>query len=57
MISGLQAGRYRVATLLDLEYGVWFDPAFLRRIDADSMALSIARDEKKVLNLQVPSGR
>jgi hypothetical protein len=56
-IGHLRAGSYRLATILDAEFGAWFDPAFLRRIDADSMALSIASDEKKVLNLRVPSDR
>jgi hypothetical protein len=57
VISGLQAGSYRLATLLDAEFGAWFDPAFLRRIDGDSMTLSIATTEKKVLNLRVPGDR
>jgi protocatechuate 3,4-dioxygenase beta subunit len=57
IISGLQPGNYRLATLLDAEFGAWFNPAFLHRIDADSMALSIARDEKKVLNLRVTGDR
>ena len=50
-------GSYRLATLLDGEFGAWFDPAFLRRIDSTSMAVSIADDERKVLNLRVPGDR
>ncbi len=57
VISGLQPGSYRLATLLDAEFGAWFDPAFLRRIDGTSMPLSIATNDKKVLNLRVPSDR
>jgi hypothetical protein len=57
VITGLHAGSYRLATLLDAEFGAWFDPAFLHRIDADSMALSIASDERKVLNLRVAGDR
>ena len=54
VIRGVQTGSYRVATLLDAEFGAWFDPAFLRRIDPSSMPLSIADNDRKVLNLPVP---
>jgi len=57
VITGVRAGSYRLATLLDAEFGAWFDPAFLRRIDADSTALSIAREQRKVLHLRVPGDR
>jgi len=57
IIGGLQRGNYRLATLLDAEFGAWFNPAFLHRIDADSMALAIAGDERKVLNLRVAGDR
>jgi hypothetical protein len=57
VIRGFHAGSYRLATLLDAEFGAWFDPAFLRRIDPASMAVSIADDERKVLNLRVPGDR
>jgi hypothetical protein len=57
VIGGFHAGSYRLATLLDAELGAWFDPAFLRRIDSTSMAVSIADEERKVLNLRVPGDR
>jgi hypothetical protein len=57
VVGGLHAGRYRLATLLDAEFGAWFDPAFLRRIDSTSMAVSIADDERTVLTLRVPGDR
>ena len=57
VITGLQAGRYRLATLLDVQFGAWFDPAFLHSIDAGSMAVSIAGDERTVLNLRVAGDR
>ena len=57
VIGGFHAGSYRLATLLDAEFGAWFDPAFLRRIDTASMAVSIADDKRKVLNLRVPGDR
>ena len=55
--DGFPAGSYRLATLLDAEFGAWFDPAFLHRIDTASTALSIADGERKVLNLRVPGDR
>jgi hypothetical protein len=57
VFRGLPPGNYRLATLLDAEFGAWFNPAFLHRIDADSMAFSIANDERKVLNLRVAGDR
>lgn len=57
VISGLHAGRYRLATLLDAEFGAWFEPAFLHRIDSGSMAVSISGNERKVMNLRVAGDR
>ena len=57
VIHGLRAGHYRVATLLDAEFGAWFDPEFLRQLESSSSPLSIAHGEKKRLNLRVPDGR
>jgi hypothetical protein len=57
VLDGLPAGSYRLATLLDAEFGRWFDPAFLRGIDPSSMAVSIGDAERKVLNLRVPGDR
>ena len=57
VIDGLPAGRYRLATLRAAEFGAWFDPAFLRGIDHSSMPVSIADNERKVLNLRVPGDR
>ena len=57
VIHGLRAGHYRVATLLDAEFGAWFDPEFLRQLESSSSPLSIAHGEKKRLNLRVPHGR
>ncbi|HEU4938552.1 MAG TPA: carboxypeptidase-like regulatory domain-containing protein [Vicinamibacterales bacterium] len=54
-LSGLRAGRYRIATLLDAESGVWFDPAYLRQIDTTATALSVTDGERKVLNLRAPN--
>jgi hypothetical protein len=57
VIDGIPEGSYRLATLLDAEFGAWFEPSFLRRIDPASMALSIANHERRVLNLRVPGDR
>ncbi len=56
VIDGLLAGTYRVATLLDPEFGAWFDPAFLRQLERVSIPLTIGDSEKKALNLRVPGG-
>ena len=57
VIDGFPAGRYRLATLRDAEFGAWFDPAFLRGIDPSSMPVAIADNERKILNLRVPGER
>jgi hypothetical protein len=57
VISGVPAGTYRLATILDAEVGAWFDPAYLRRIDPGSMTVTFTGDEKKTLNLRVPDDR
>jgi len=54
VISGLRGGSYRLATLLDVEFGAWFDPAFVRQLESASIPLTIADRDKKVLNLRVP---
>ena len=53
VVTGLRGGSYRVATLLDPDYGAWFEPAFLRQLQG-TMPLTIADGEKKALNLRVP---
>jgi hypothetical protein len=44
-----------VATLLDVEFGAWFDPAFVRQLANVSISLAIANRDRKVLNLRVPA--
>lgn len=56
VIRGLRAGNYRVATLLDPEFGAWFNPEFVRSLESTSILISISDREKKVLNLRVPDG-
>lgn len=56
-IPGFRAGSYRVATFLEGEFGDWFAPEFLRRLERDSAPLPIADGEQKTLNLRVPDDR
>jgi hypothetical protein len=51
--KGLPPGEYRLAALVDMEQGQWFDPAFLREIGAASVAVSIGKGEKKTQDLNV----
>jgi protocatechuate 3,4-dioxygenase beta subunit len=50
----LHPGQYRLATLLDVEYGAWFDPEFVRALEPMSPPISIAAREKKEMHLRVP---
>ena len=53
-INGMRAGQYRVATLIDPDYGAWSDAEYLRQLQSASILLTIGEAEKKVLNLRVP---
>jgi protocatechuate 3,4-dioxygenase beta subunit len=52
-ITGLPAGDYRVAPVLDPEPGSWFDPAFLQELDTRSDRFSLAAGEQKIQNVRV----
>jgi len=54
VIEGIRPGRYRVATLLDVDVGAWFEPSFLRQLESTSTDVSIAGDERQTLPLRVP---
>ena len=54
-ITGLRPGTYRIATLRDVEFGAWFEPAFLRQLEPTSILVSVAGDGQTILNLRVPS--
>ena len=51
--KGLPPGEYRLAALVDVEQGQWFDPAFLREIGGAGIAVSLGRGEKKTQDLNV----
>lgn len=52
--AGLRPGEYRVATLVDVELGAWYEPEFLRQLDPTAVHVSISADEQKILNLRAP---
>jgi hypothetical protein len=46
-------GEYLLAPVDDLEPGEWFDPAFLQRLTAGALKVTIAEGEKKVQDVKV----
>ena len=51
--KGLPPGDYRLAAVVDVEQGQWFDPAFLREINATSVAVALGKGEKRTQDLNV----
>jgi hypothetical protein len=49
----LPAGDYRLAAVTDAEPGQWYDPEFLRRLVAASIAVRLVEGERKVQNIRV----
>lgn len=52
--TGLRPGHYRVATLVGVELGAWYDAEVLREIDAAAVSVSIDGTRQTILNLRVP---
>jgi hypothetical protein len=52
--TGLGAGEYRVAPLVDPDIGAWYEPDFLQQLDATAVQVSIVVGRQKILNLRVP---
>ncbi len=52
--TGLRPGHYRVATLVGVELGAWYDAEVLREIDAAAVPVSIDGTRQTILNLRVP---
>jgi protocatechuate 3,4-dioxygenase beta subunit len=52
--TGLRPGHYRVASLVGVELGAWYDPDVLREIDAAAVPVSIDAARQTILNLRVP---
>jgi hypothetical protein len=51
--AGLAPGDYRLAPIFDAEPGSWYDPGFLRQLDAVAVSVAVGEREKKVQNLKV----
>ncbi len=51
--TGLPAGAYRLIAVDDVEDGQWFDPAFLRQLAGQSVALTLAPGQDLVQDLRV----
>ena len=52
--TGLRPGHYRVATLVGVELGAWYNAEVLREIDAAAVPVSIDGTRQTILNLRVP---
>ena len=51
--ASLPPGDYKIAPVVDVEPGAWFDPAFLQQLDATALRVSIAEGEQKVQNVRI----
>jgi protocatechuate 3,4-dioxygenase beta subunit len=51
--TGLVPGDYKLAAIVDVEQGAWFDPTFLQQIDAASTRITLRDGEKREQNLQI----
>jgi hypothetical protein len=55
VFRAIPPGEYRIATLVDVEYGAWLEPGFLDQLSTSSVRISVAEGEKKIHNLNVSS--
>ena len=51
-LNNLPAGDYRLVAVVDAEPGQWFDPAFLRELLPGSMAVTLAKGEKRTQDVR-----
>jgi protocatechuate 3,4-dioxygenase beta subunit len=56
IVRNLPPGDYLVAAVTDVEPGEWFDPKFLEQLRAASARVTIAPNDKKVLDLRLGGG-
>ena len=49
----LPAGEYRLAAVTDVETGEWFDPAFLRMLMSNAVAVTLTEGERKEFPLRI----
>ena len=54
--GNLPAGDYRIAPVVDVEPGAWFDPSYLQQLEAAALHVSIAEGEKKIQNVRIAGG-
>jgi hypothetical protein len=53
VIKDLPAGDYLLAAVTDVDQDEWQDPAFLERLQAVAVKVTIAEGEKKTLDLRI----
>ncbi|MEZ5315964.1 MAG: carboxypeptidase-like regulatory domain-containing protein [Vicinamibacterales bacterium] len=51
--SSLPAGEYRLAAVLDVEYGQWYDPSFLEQLSQASVTVSLAEGQTRTQDIRV----
>jgi hypothetical protein len=52
-IRNLPPGDYRLAAVLDLDQGEWFDPSVLERLSAGALPFTFTGTEKKTVDLTI----
>ena len=52
-LRNLPAGEYRLAVVTDVETGEWFDPAFLRTLTTNAIAVTLTDGERKEQALRI----
>ncbi len=55
-VRNLPPGEYLIAAVMDVEQGGWYDPQFLRALQATSTHLSMAEGEKHTQDLRISGG-
>ena len=53
IIRNLPAGEYRIAAVVDVEPGEWFDPNYLQQLVGSSLKIMVGDGEKKVQDVAV----
>jgi len=51
--NGLPPGDYRLGAVTDVESGIWYDPAFLRQLQAASLPFSLHRGQSARQDLRI----
>jgi protocatechuate 3,4-dioxygenase beta subunit len=56
MFGVVPPGDYKLAPVVDVEPGSWYDPTFLEQLDITALRVSIADGEQKIQNMRVAGG-